>query len=133
MTAHDQNRLLGIFYAVIGGLISLCAFGLIAMPFMLTPVNGSDPAAYRANILFFAVFGISFLVLGLLALTVGVGVLQQRKWARIASIVMGILFLINFPVGMALGIYTLIFMFSEKGQRLYSNNPTPPQWGPRGY
>jgi hypothetical protein len=128
MTANDHNRLLGIFYTVIGGIIALCALGLIAMPFLFGPTHGVSDEVYRNNILFFVIFGTIVMVLGLLALSVGVGVLQQRGWARIGSIVTGILFLVNFPIGMALGVYTLIFMFSDKGKQLYSNSPSPRQW-----
>ena len=128
MTANDHNRLLGIFYSVIGGIITLCALGLILMPFLLPPVNSGNDEAYRNNILVFAIFGTIVLVMGLLGLSVGVGVLQQRSWARIGSIITGILFLVNFPIGMALGIYTLIFMFSDGGKQLYDNPPSRPNW-----
>ena len=126
MTANEHNRLLGIFYAVIGALISLCALFLFALPFFATPAHTvANDEAYRNNILFFVIFGTIVLVVGLLGLSVGVGLLQQRGWARIGSIVIGILFLVNFPIGMALGIYTLIFMFSERGKNLYSNPHFP--------
>lgn len=126
MTANDHNRLLGIFYCVIGGLIALVALGIFALPFLVTPTHQHMSAEdSRNNILFFVVFGSIILFLGLAALSVGVGVLQQRGWARVGSIVVGILFLVNFPIGMALGVYTLIFMFSERGKQLYSDPPYP--------
>jgi 4-amino-4-deoxy-L-arabinose transferase-like glycosyltransferase len=124
MTANDHNRLLGIFYTVLGAIISLCAFGLLAMPFVVTSANNNS----NADVRFFIIFGIIILLLGLLPLTVGVGLLQQRSWARIGSIVTGILFIVNFPLGMALGIYTLIFMFSDRGKDLYTNPPSRPNW-----
>lgn len=127
MTATEHNRLLGIFYTVLGGLIVLGGLAFIAMPFLVN--NGhhaSDDANYWSGVKFVVGLGTFVLIVGLAALTVGVGVLQQRSWARVASIVTGIIFLVNFPLGMALGIYTLIFMFSDKGQQLYSN-PHPPQ------
>jgi hypothetical protein len=42
-----------------------------------------------------------------LALLVGYSLLTRRPWGRILSIVIAILSLIKFPVGTALGIYTL--------------------------
>jgi hypothetical protein len=42
-----------------------------------------------------------------LALVAGVGLLNRRPWGRIVAIIAAILALIKFPLGTALGIYTL--------------------------
>jgi hypothetical protein len=42
-----------------------------------------------------------------LALIAGYGLLNRRPWGRVVAIIAGVLALIKFPIGMALGIYTL--------------------------
>jgi hypothetical protein len=42
-----------------------------------------------------------------LAFLVGFGLLRRKPWARMLGIVIGILSLLKFPIGTALGIYTL--------------------------
>jgi len=46
-------------------------------------------------------------LLGISAIIVGYGLSQRTSWARIAAIVFGCLALLKFPLGTALGIYTL--------------------------
>jgi hypothetical protein len=45
--------------------------------------------------------------LGIPGLLAGYGLLTRKPWARVLAIVVGILGLLNFPVGTAIGIYTL--------------------------
>ena len=45
-------------------------------------------------------------LLGLPGLLAGYGLLTRKPWARILAIVVGILSLLNFPVGTAIGLYT---------------------------
>ena len=46
-------------------------------------------------------------ILGIAAIIVGYGLSQRASWARVAAIVFGCLALLKFPLGTALGIYTL--------------------------
>jgi hypothetical protein len=55
----------------------------------------------------------------------GLGLLQYKSWARILAIILGILNLILFPVGTAVGIYTLIIMFNEEAKALFNGEGTP--------
>lgn len=53
-------------------------------------------------------------VLSLPGLLVGWGLIQQRPWARIGGIIMGIIQLFGFPIGTALGIYSLVVLFNQE-------------------
>jgi uncharacterized membrane protein (UPF0136 family) len=50
-----------------------------------------------------------------LQLIAGWGLLQRKPWARILTIVLGVISLIRFPWGTALGIYTLWVLLSKDG------------------
>jgi uncharacterized membrane protein (DUF2068 family) len=51
----------------------------------------------------------------------GIGLLRYRSWARILVIILAIINLPNFPVGTALGIYTLWAMFNAEGKELFES------------
>lgn len=49
----------------------------------------------------------------------GYGLLNHKSWARILAIILAILNLILFPIGTALGIYTLWVMFNDEAKVLF--------------
>lgn len=54
------------------------------------------------------------LVIGLPSLFAGYGLLRRREWARILAFIMSILALFSFPVGTAIGGYTLWVLSKEE-------------------
>jgi hypothetical protein len=61
---------------------------------------------------------------GILSLVAGWGLLTLRPWARILTIVLGILSLFSPPFGTILGIYTLWVLFSAAGAALFEQQPS---------
>ncbi|MFC2026204.1 hypothetical protein ACFLUC_03315 [Chloroflexota bacterium] len=62
-----------------------------------------------------------FFLPGVIAyLAAGYGLLKYKGWARILAIILAILNLILFPIGTAIGIYTLVIMFNEETKALFS-------------
>jgi hypothetical protein len=55
----------------------------------------------------------------------GWGLLKYKGWARILAIILAILNLILFPIGTAIGIYTLIIMFNDETKALFGAQGTP--------
>lgn len=56
---------------------------------------------------------------GVLHLVLAWGLFERQPWARILGLVLGILALIRFPLGTALGIYTLWVLAPEESGREY--------------
>jgi hypothetical protein len=54
-----------------------------------------------------------------LPLLVGYGLTKRKKWAKPLGITLAVISLINIPIGTALGIYTIKFLRSEGGIRIY--------------
>ena len=50
----------------------------------------------------------------------GYGLLNYKSWARILAIILAILNLILFPIGTAIGIYTLWAMFKDENKALFA-------------
>jgi hypothetical protein len=67
-----------------------------------------------------------FFLPGIIAYVVaGYGLLKYKGWARILAIILAILNLILFPIGTALGNYTLVIMFNEETKALFRGEGTP--------
>lgn len=63
--------------------------------------------------------GILFGAFGLVHLTLAWGLHERKAWARPLGLVMGVLALIRFPLGTALGIYTLWVLLPAPSRREY--------------
>jgi hypothetical protein len=60
------------------------------------------------------------LILSLPGIVAGVGLLKYRPWARVLTIVLSALNLMNIPFGTILGVYGLWVMLSDAGSRLFA-------------
>ena len=56
---------------------------------------------------------------GILGVIAGWGLLERQSWARILAIVLGIFTLVHFPIGTALGIFTLWVLMPQESAREY--------------
>lgn len=138
MTAKEHNKLLSIFMLVQGGLqifggifVALIYGGMGA--FMLSAARRSDEQAMGAFFLIAAVVvGVLVSIFAGLMLLTGWKLLKQKPGARTWGIVASIVALLGFPLGTALGVYGLWFLFGEDGKRFYAgdsaanNYPPPP-------
>lgn len=128
MTPPDHNRLLGILHLIHGGIQLLVVMVIAIVMLGMGTVAASQSREAGAPVL--AIFGLFFLLLvvtsfvfALPALFAGFGMLKQKSWAKTAGVVAGLLALLSFPLGTALGIYSLWFFFGETGKRLYAAQP----------
>ncbi len=57
-------------------------------------------------------------LVGVAGIVAGCGLLGHKNWARIMVMVLGIIALLNFPFGTALGIYTLLVVLKPEAKEL---------------
>jgi uncharacterized membrane protein len=62
-----------------------------------------------------------FAVLSLPGILAGYGLLKGQRWGQILGIVVGFLSLFNFPLGTALGVYTLFVMLQNAADPYFSS------------
>lgn len=107
--AFSSLALAGCFlvYAIYAG--SMTTLGILNEDSTLIAITGAIGA------LFFLIVLIPTLP-GILA---GYGLLKNKPWARVLTIIMGILYLMAVPVGTALGIYTLWVLFNEESKSCF--------------
>ncbi len=130
MSKHIQ--ILGILNIIWG------SFGLVAVLIILTIFGGAmgliqaashgDPDAYLAIPivgLIGSIIVIVLLVVSAPSILAGIGLLRFAPWARILTIIVSALHLLNVPLGTALGIYGLWVMLSDETIRLFAPDSPP--------
>ncbi len=141
MTARDHNRLLGIFFLIQGG---LAAFGAVIVAviyggmgtMLLTSAREHEAQTVGGIMMAAAVIaGFFVLVFSLFYLIAGWKVYKEAPAGRILGIIASILCLTSFPLGTALGVYGLWFLFGEMGKAFYEGDrfssqvpPPPNSW-----
>ncbi len=100
---------------LIPGLMML-VFSHIHFPFMLMPI----PAPARAFLMpMLSIFGLLVSGVAIAGVLAGWGLMTHQSWARMLTIVLACISLIHFPLGTALGVYTLWVLVPEGSEREY--------------
>lgn len=100
------NVVFGVLYILIGACVFLLLISVI-------PLSG-DPDAVPVLGVVAIVVGGFMLVMALPGLLAGVGLLKRRNWGRILAIIVGVLNIPNFPLGTAIGVYTLYVLLQNE-------------------
>lgn len=124
MAPTDHNKVLGILHLVYGGfsvflmvMISVFVLGMFGVLNINQPPAAAVPLGVFAVIMVFAVL-IHLLIIAPSFLA-GYALLKRKTWAKTMGIIAGTMAGLNFPVGTAVCVYTLWFLFGEKGRSLY--------------
>jgi hypothetical protein len=109
-------RTLGTLWMVVGGLFAIpSAFLLLLGNSIHFVVHGREPFPAIVPLVLNLIGG-SLLILAAGGVSVGLGLMQRRPWARIAAIILGVLAIFHPPLGTALGIYSLwVLLPDERG------------------
>jgi hypothetical protein len=120
-------KVLAWLYIVFGVLGTLFGLGMMALLGIIGLAGAaSDPDAWMAVPILGltgVALGVFILMLSLPGIIAGAGLLKFRPWARILTIVISALNLVNFPFGTILGVYGLWVMLSNDGARLFAPPP----------
>ena len=135
LTGEEHSKRVGLLHLVYGGLFTLISLVVVLFSGLFSGflrVVGGATQTPDFN-LFWALAGV-VLVFQLLqavpALLSGYGMLKGKPWARTAALVTSVLSALVFPFGTGLSVYTLWFLFGEKG-REYQRGLAESDW--RGY
>ena len=107
-------------------LLGICGFVLFAGLGVFAAADSGDAVALPILGLIGTVGLVFFAVLALPGLLAGYGLLKRKKWGQILGIVVGILSLLNFPVGTALGAYTLFVLFQNSANDYFGGQEVEP-------
>lgn len=99
VTAHLVFLLIGGI-----GLLFLAGIGVLS----------GDPTAVRVLTFLGTIGAVFFTLLALPGLIAGYGLLKRKEWGRVLAIVVGVLGLVNFPVGTAIGVYSIFVLLQQE-------------------
>ena|SRR5438874_865111 len=108
-----------VVYHAILALIGICV-GVIVV--VAGAISGERHAMLITGTVGVFVAGL-LIVLSLPGIICGLGILKFRPWARILAIILGVLHLLSFPFGTALGVYTLVVMMNAEVATLFGQPP----------
>lgn len=123
-------RVVAVLHIVLGGLGVIIALGILLLFGGIAGIVGTfavpeDPDALLAIPILSLIGGVIFfvvLILSLPSIIAGIGLLKYKPWARILTIVLCAIDLINVPIGTAIGVYGLWVLLSSETEPLFRGN-----------
>jgi hypothetical protein len=111
-------RLLGILYIVYGIInVFIITFGF----YMLDAIFAIAEVEQEAIEIMRAVgwpIAIAIVIMAILSVLAGVIINVRKQGTKIFMLILGCLFLFNFPIGTALGVYTIVTYISEQNVKV---------------
>ncbi|MBX2896724.1 MAG: hypothetical protein KF763_14860 [Cyclobacteriaceae bacterium] len=110
---ENHKRVLAFIYIISGslqilGMILLATLVESIMPFISEQADPDAQWVFTWLVPFIRTIAIGVvLILAIPAIIAGVGLLNQKSWALTLALVLGCLKLFSFPIGTAIGIYTI--------------------------
>lgn len=110
---EQHITLLGWLHIALNLLLVLIA-GFMFVVMVGSGLVSGDPEAARIMPIVGTAVGGFMVALALPGILTGIGLLKRKPWARIAAAVLGIINLTNFPLGTAVGVYTLWILLQNE-------------------
>ena len=114
----SHKKILGILYLVWGTLSLLIIFGMsMFFSFMMLNASHREFDSMEMGLvktIATVVCGFIIIIISLPSIIGGLGLIFNQKWAFILIMIAGIFSLISFPMGTAIGIYTLWVYFKDQ-------------------
>lgn len=120
MTPEQHNKYLSWAHFAHAGLTGVL---MLIMTIFMIFVLASDPKGPPAGVIVFILLfiGVMALITVTPSLLAGYALSKRKRWAKIMSIIAGVLAGSSAPIGTAVCIYTFWFLFSDAGKSLYDN------------
>ena len=148
MNANDKARLLGLLFWLFTGLnvliiagIGILYLGIFGVAFSQAQHRpGEPPPEMIIGIIavVFVVLLVFTLLFSIPKIVAGYGLRKNKPWARGWAIAASIMACMSFPIGTAIGVFGLVFLFSDEGRlffdqqeyagRIGQTAPPPNSW-----
>lgn len=109
-------RTLGILWIVGSSIFLIPAIVLMLLGSVVRfSIPGTEQVARILGPFVFFLIGSILLLISATGIFLGIGLMKHQSWARLSGIILGVVVLFHFPLGTALGIYTLWVLLSDDG------------------
>jgi len=123
---------LNIVFGLIGVLGAIALMLILGGAASVVSASGDPDAAFALPII--GITGMTLvaflLILSIPGIIIGIGMLNLSPWARVAGIVVSILWLMLIPFGTVLGVYGIWVLFSKETERLFRVTSVSPPASP---
>jgi hypothetical protein len=111
---EQHIKIVALLHIILGGIfvaiaVAIFVFGAGAA---VLSAPGTDEAL--AGTTCFGIVAFLIALMSLPSIIAGIGLQRRRKWARILTIILSVINLFNFPVGTALGGYSLWVLLNDQ-------------------
>jgi len=110
---------IGILWIVFGALSLIGGFITFSILFGISFIPS---ISYEAHFILRTIGLYTCLVLAIFSipkLVAGIGLMKKKEWARILTLIISFLCLLNFPLGTALGIYSFVILLKDETIQLF--------------
>ncbi len=121
LTLNSHKKVLGIIYVITASLTLIVALSIRALVAIVFDFAFADADPEEQRVAEFVTNIVSIIPAIIILFSsvptaiAGIGLLTKQSWASTFALVMGILKLISFPIGTAIGIYA-IWLYAEEGK-----------------
>ena len=131
MTSEEKSKLLGLFFWLFTA-FNVLILGVMAVFFSVffgailanAPRKANDPPPE----FFMAFFGVIFVIVLIMTVlfsvpkvVAGYGLRNHKPWARTWAVVASVMCCLSFPIGTAIGVFGLVFLFSDEGKQYFDD------------
>ncbi len=111
--------IINIAFSVLGILVAVIIFAVLNI---VAKIPDVDEEAMRILQIVGVVVPWFFIVFSLPGIVGGIGLLKYQGWARILVLILSFLDLLNFPIGTAVGIYSIWVLLNKKTEKLFATS-----------
>lgn len=115
---RDHVRILSWCFIVYSAIIVMVGVGVGSIVLFGGALSGDREAIFITGAVGTAIACL-LIVISLPGMLAGIGLLKMKPWARIVAIIVGVLHILSFPLGTALGIYTLWVLLNAETEGLF--------------
>jgi hypothetical protein len=117
-TMRQHVPIIGWCFIVYHGIVALVGIVIGLIVSGAGVISGEREAMFITGAVGVLVTGL-LIAISLPGIIAGIGLLKYRPWARILAIIIGVLHLLSFPFGTALGVYTLYVLLNPEAPSIF--------------
>lgn len=106
-----------IAFSVLGIIMAIVIFSVLNI---VAKIPDVDKEAIRVLQIVGVVLPWFFIIISLPGVVGGIGLLKLQGWARILILIISFLGLLNFPIGTAVGIYSIWVLFDKRTEKIFA-------------
>jgi hypothetical protein len=111
-------KAVALIYIVLGFLAVIAAIAMFGILAGAGVISGDRTAMLTTGIIG-TVLAAALVIMSVPSIIAGFGLLKMKNWARVLTIILDALNLFGFPIGTAIGVYTLWVLLNDQTTRLF--------------